>query len=108
MVEYDAEGDVLAQRVILRRGSEQHAQVELLREIVETPGDRLALEGVEGEVASASVVLHCIVRYWSQSKGRTHLICHTIRVEVASVESNIFLRSLVVKLRACGCALGGS
>ena len=91
MVKYDAEGDVLAQCVVLGRGSEQHAQVELLREIVETPGDRLALEGVEGEVASASVVLHCIVRRRSQSKLRTYLIRHTVRVEVASGEGDVFL-----------------
>ena len=41
----------------MRGGAKQEVEVEPLREILETLGDGLAQEGVESEVAAASVPL---------------------------------------------------
>ena len=48
---------VLGDCVVLGRDTKLGAQVELLRELLEAPREQFALEGIEGKVATASVVL---------------------------------------------------
>ena len=60
--------DLLADGEVLGRSAELVAEVEALSEVVEALGKLPALDGVEGEVAAASVILSNVRREFMHTK----------------------------------------
>ena len=81
--------------------AEKEVEVELLREVLETLGDGLAQEGVEGEVTPAGVPLHARELRIQAIITRTYLVRDTVRVEVAAGEGQILVAALVIEVHAC-------